>query len=133
MNSKAASSRLSQFDELYQANRGRRRTVHKRTFPTESIRRCRGSDLDASSRSAPTIVWTFRIRCRGQSTKLLRKEVPIAERTIAWVKEDLTNCGLKSNVFQTCRAGLRSCAATVPRLQAGFELTVALTKPAARG
>jgi len=103
MNSNATSAPLSKFDELYSAA-----TVGEGT-PFNNV----NSDipdgeyeavvediaLTHGSTSTSTIVWTFKIFGGSHSDRLLRKVRPISERTISWVKEDLTKCGLKLDVF----------------------------------
>jgi hypothetical protein len=100
MDSKTASFFLSKFDGLYSAA-----TVGEGAQPNSGIPDGEDSavveevTLMQSSMSAPTIAWTFRIRGGTQSDRLLRKARPITERTIGWVKEDFTKCGLELNVF----------------------------------
>ncbi len=100
MNSKAATSPLSQFDELYSTAAVAEGAPSTSDIPDgEYSAVVEEVTLTSSSTSAPTIAWTFRIRGGDQSGGLLRKVRPITERTISWVKEDLIKCGLELSVF----------------------------------
>jgi hypothetical protein len=102
MDSNTTSTHLSKFDELYNTAT----VAESSTFNINSdvpdgeyATIVQDVTLTNGSTSTPTIVWTFRIRGGSHSDRLLRKVRPITERTIAWVKEDLTKCGLALDLF----------------------------------
>ncbi len=100
MNSDTNSASLSKFDELYSTATAAEGAPSSSDVPDgEYATVVEDIALTHSSTSTPTIVWTFRIRGGNYSDRLLRKVRPVTERTIAWVLEDFTKCGLKSGGF----------------------------------
>ena len=51
--------------------------------------------LTESSNGNPMLVWTLRILDAQFADRMLRKNRAITDRTIPWVKDDLTKCGLE--------------------------------------
>lgn len=49
--------------------------------------------------TAPALIWRFRITSGSFAGRLLIKCRPITEKTIPWIKEDLTKCGLRLSLF----------------------------------
>ena len=100
MNSDSDSCDLSRFDEPYRAAAVAEGSPDLSDIPDgEYAAIVEDVALTNNSATTPALVWTFRIRGGPHSDRLLRKMRPITERTIAWVKEDLSKCGLKLNVF----------------------------------
>ena len=98
MNSNTTSASLSKFDELYSTATVAEGTPSSNDIPDGDYAAV-VEDIALTHGSTPTIVWTFRIRGGSYSDRLLRKVRPVTERTIAWVKEDFTKCGLKLDAF----------------------------------
>jgi hypothetical protein len=49
--------------------------------------------------AAPALIWRFRIISGSYTGRTLVKFRPISEKSIAWIKEDLTKCGLRLALF----------------------------------
>ena len=91
---------LSKFDELYSTATVAEGAPPGTDVPDgEYVAVVEDVVLTNSPTSAPTIVWTFRIREGSYSDRLLRKVRPVTERTIAWVKEDFTKFGMTLDAF----------------------------------
>ena len=100
MNSASTYCDLSKFDEPYRGAVVAEGAPDMNDIPDgEYAATVEDVALTNNSSATPALVWTFRIRGGRYSDRLLRKMRPITERTIAWVKEDLTKCGLKLDVF----------------------------------
>ncbi|MBI3209393.1 MAG: hypothetical protein HYZ37_10915 [Candidatus Solibacter usitatus] len=50
---------------------------------------------EGSYGASPSIVWTFRITNGEWSDQLLQKRRPVMDRSLSWIKEDFTKCGLE--------------------------------------
>jgi hypothetical protein len=91
---------LSRFDELYSTAKVTDGAPPGIEVPDgEYVAVVEDVVLTNSPTSAPTIVWTFKIREGVYSDRLLRKVRPVTERTIAWVKEDFTKFGMTLDAF----------------------------------
>jgi len=91
---------LSKLDELYKAASVAEGAPDMSDIPDgEYSAVVEDVALTNSSTATPTLIWTFRIRGGRYSGRVLRKVRPVTERTITWVKEDLTKGGLKLDVF----------------------------------
>src|ERR1700685_2304646 len=94
MNFTTTPSMLSRFDELYSSATVVADTSSSNDIPDgEYVTVVEDVALTNASTSTPTMVWTFRIREGSYSDRLLRKVRPVTDRTITWVKEDLTKFG----------------------------------------
>jgi hypothetical protein len=96
------STTLSKFDELYGAapvTESAPSTTDASDIPDGEYDVVVEDVAFSQDTTTPKLVWTFRIRDGSYSGRVLRKVRPVTERTVVFVKEDLTKCGMQLDTF----------------------------------